>query len=294
VRTVFLGTSGFAATVLRRLAESPHRPALVITRPDRPRGRGRRMASPAVAELARELELPVAQPQSVNADQARQEIAAQAPEAICVCAFGGLIKEPLLSDYTMLIVHPSLLPRWRGAAPVERAIMAGDQQTGVSIMRVSAGLDSGPVCAQEAEQVASDDTYGSLSARLAVLGGDLLVRTLDEQPACSQQDEARATYAQKISPQDRELDPARSAMELERVVRALTPHIGAHVELEDGSWLGVHAARAVDDGSTHGVLSLDGPRPRLGCSVGALELLIVQPPGRRPMSGEDFLRGYRR
>ena len=147
VRTVYLGTSDFAAGVLRALADTAHRPALVVTRPDRPRGRGRRLASPPVADAARELGIELDQPEDVNSDAARARIAAAAPETVCVCAFGALIKEPLLSEHPMLNVHPSLLPRWRGAAPIERAIMAGDEVTGVSIMRVTAGLDSGPVCA---------------------------------------------------------------------------------------------------------------------------------------------------
>jgi methionyl-tRNA formyltransferase len=295
VRTVFLGTSAFAAGVLHRLADSPHRPVLVVSRPDRPRGRGRRTSAPPVAEAARELEIELDQPVSVNDPAARLRIAQARPDAVCVCAFGALIKEPLLSDHLMLNVHPSLLPRWRGAAPVERAIIAGDEVTGVSIMRVTEGLDSGPVCAQTSEPIESDDTYGSLAARLLGLGGELLVRTLDQRPECLQQDEALATYAEKILPHDRELDPARRAFELERVVRALTPHIGAHVKLDDGTRLGVRAARALPSGGPpQGVLDTDGVRPVLGCAEGSLELAEVQPEGRSPMSGEDYLRGRRR
>jgi methionyl-tRNA formyltransferase len=293
VRTVYLGTSEFAAAVLELLARSPHRPALVVTRPDRPRGRGRRVAAPPVAEAARALSIPVAQPESVNASESRARIAQARPDAVCVCAFGALIKEPLLSEYWMLNVHPSLLPRWRGAAPIERAVMAGDERTGVSIMRLTAGLDSGPVCAQVSEPIAGDDTYGTLSARLARLGGELLVRSLDGSPACVDQDEAGVTYAEKISRADRRLDPARPAAELERAVRALTPHIGAQVALEDGSLLGVRAARvlAADERLGTGVISFAGPRPVLGTADGALELVEVVPPGRRAMSGEEYVRG---
>ena len=294
VRTVYLGTSEFAAAVLRILAASPHRPALVVTRPDRPAGRGRRLASPPVADTARELELELAQPESVNDEAGRGLIEAARPEVVCVCAFGALIREPLLSAHPMLNVHPSLLPRWRGAAPVERAIMAGDETTGVSIMRVTAGLDSGPVCLQVAEPIRPADSFGTLAARLQALGGGLLVRALDTEPACHEQDEGAATYAEKIEAADRELDPARPAVELERVVRALNPHIGAVLPLEDGERLGVREARAVDGpGPAPGSLALDGPRPVLGCGDGALELVTVQPPGRRIMSGEDFVRGRR-
>jgi methionyl-tRNA formyltransferase len=295
VRTVFLGTSEFAAAVLRRLADSPHSPALVVTRPDRPRGRGRRLASPPVAEAARELAIELAQPPSVNDEDARIQIAHTQPEAVCVCAFGALIKEPLLSEYWMLNVHPSLLPRWRGAAPVERAIMAGDRETGVSIMRVTAGLDSGPVCAQRAEPIAAEDTYGSLAQRLQRVGGELLISVLDARPECVEQDDSLASYAEKITSEDRLLDATRPAPELERVVRALSPHIGAHVRLEDGSLLGVRAVRALPERhGSPGELSFAGPRPVLGCSQGALELTAVQPAGGREMTGEDYLRGHRR
>src|SRR5205085_10375649 len=166
VRTVFLGTSEFAVGVLRHLAASAHRPSLVITRPDRPKGRGRRLSAPPVAAAATELELDFVQPDSVNEASARESIAAAKPDAVCVCAYGALIKAPLLSGYWMLNVHPSLLPRWRGAAPIERAITAGDEVTGVSIMRVSAALDSGPVCTQRRAPTRSYDRCGSLAARL--------------------------------------------------------------------------------------------------------------------------------
>ena len=294
MRTVFLGTSHFAVAVLERLAGSDHAPLLVITRPDRPRGRGRRVTPPPVAEAARRLGIDLLQPPSVNGEQARAQIAERRPEAVCVCAFGALIKEPLLSDYLMLNVHPSVLPRWRGAAPIERAIMAGDERTGVSIMRVTEGLDSGPVYLQGTEPIDARDTYGTLSVRLEREAGELLVRTLDELPLSVEQDDSQATYAEKITAADRRLDPTQPAAAVERVVRALTPHIGAVLELGDESPLGVREARVVDDGPPAGVVSLDGRRPVLGCADGALELLAVHPPGRRPMSGEDYLRGLRR
>ena len=295
MRTVYLGTSEFAAVVLRRLAASPHRPELAVTRPDRPRGRGRKLSPPPVADAARELGIPLDQPASVNAPAAFDTIARARPDVVVVCAFGALITEPLLSRWEMLNVHPSLLPRWRGAAPIERAIMSGDDVTGVSIMRVGAGFDDGPVCAEESDPIRPDDTYGTLAGRLEELGADLLVRTLDERPPCEPQDEALAIYAGKITPEERELDPSRTALELERVVRALTPHIGAFVVLGDGSRLGVRAARAVDgDAPPPGTVSFDGPVPVLGCAEGVLELLEVQPPGGRPMSGQDYLRGHRR
>jgi methionyl-tRNA formyltransferase len=273
VRTVYLGTSGFAASVLERLAQSEHRPVLVVTRPDRPAGRGRKLTPPPVAELAKRLGIDLDQPDDVNADDARARIAAAEPDVVVVCAFGALLREPLLSEFELLNVHPSLLPRWRGAAPIERAIMAGDAETGVSIMRVTAGLDSGPVCLAATEPIRPDDTYGSLAPRLEQLGADLLVRALDERPPCREQDDAQTTYAEKISAADRTLDPKAPPEEQARVVRALHPHIGARLPLEDGTFLGVQRAQVAQDGAS-------------------LELLEVQPPGGRPMAYADYVRGH--
>jgi methionyl-tRNA formyltransferase len=278
LRTVYLGTSAFAAAVLDRLADSPHRPALVVTRPDRPAGRGRKLTPPPVAVRARELGLEVHQPDNVNTDP---RIAEFAPDVVCVCAFGALIKEPLLSDFEMLNVHPSLLPRWRGAAPIERSIMAGDAETGVTIIRVTAELDAGPMCLQGREPIAPDDDFATLSARLERLGGDLLVRALDERPPCTEQPSEGVTYAEKITAADRELDgTAHTAAELERVVRALHPHIGARA-----GDLRVLKARVAPPGAD-GLL--------LETTDGALELLEVQPPGKRPMDAAAYLRGHAR
>ena len=288
-RTVFLGTSDFAAAVLARLADSPHRPQLVVTRPDRPAGRGRKLSAPPVAHAARALDLALLQPANVNADEARAQIAAATPAVVIVCAFGALIREPLLSDFEMLNVHPSPLPRWRGAAPVERAIMAGDEQTGVCIMRLTAGLDSGPVCLMGSEPIAPDDTYGTLAPRLRELGAELLLRVLDERPECAEQTEEGITYAEKVGPADRTLDPAATAAVNDRVVRALTPHIGARVQLADSSFLGVLRA-AVRDPDAGGELRAEGGRLLLG----GLELLDVQPAGGRPMDAAAYLRGRAR
>ena len=291
MRSVYFGTSEFAAVVLARLADSPHRPALVVTRPDRPKGRGRQLQSPPVAIRARELGLDVIQPDRLHDPEPLERIAAAGAQVACVCAYGVLIKEPLLSAYEMLNVHPSLLPRWRGAAPVERAMMAGDEQTGVSIMRLTEGLDSGPVCLQETEPITADDDYGTLAARLERLGGDLLVRALDERPPFAEQDESLVTYAHKIEAADRALDPARTPEELERTVRALRPHIGARVALPGGDFLGVIAARVADEGPEQGrVRAVDGQLV-LGTAAGALELTEIRAPGSRPMAAADWLRG---
>ena len=196
----------------------------------------------------------------------------------------------------MLNVHPSLVPRWRGAAPIERAIMAGDARTGVSILRVTAGLDSGPIALQEAMEIAEHEDYGALSQRLAGLAGELIVRALDMREAgtleFAEQDDSDATYAGKISPPERRLDPSRPAIELERTVRALTPHIGAYVELEGGEPLGVRAATAESVNDLEPGRLAGGASLRLGCGRGELRLEVVQPAGKRPMPADAYLRGH--
>jgi methionyl-tRNA formyltransferase len=293
VRTVFMGTSEFAADVLRRLAGSPHSPVLVVTRPDRAKGRGRKVSPPPVAEVARELGLEVFQPESVNSEEARDRVGEAAPGEVLICAFGALIREPLLSEHPMLNVHPSLLPRWRGAAPIERAIEAGDEVTGVSIMRPVAELDAGPVCLQREEPIRPDDDFGSLAPRLAALSGELLVETLDRQPECVPQPEEGVTIAPKIEPEERRLDPSAGPETLARRVRALNPHVGTWIELDGGERLGVRRAAVAPVSAAPGELVEDDGRLLWGCAGGALELLVVQPSGGRPMDAADFLRGHR-
>jgi methionyl-tRNA formyltransferase len=269
---VFLGTSAFAAAILRALAEGPHRPALVVTRPDAKQGRGRRTGPPPVAVAARELGIDVDQPASVNDDEARARIAAVQPRAVILCAFGALVKEPLLSDHDILNVHPSLLPRWRGAAPVERAMMAGDAQTGVSIMRLVAELDAGPVYASLPEPILPTDDYASLADRLQDAGVKLLELVLETAPAPEPQPEDGVTYADKLTAEDRTLDLTRPPEENVRIVRALHPHIGARLALPGGDFLGVQEA----------TIALDG----------AFAPVTVQPAGGRPMAYAEYLRGH--
>jgi methionyl-tRNA formyltransferase len=296
-RTVFLGTSDFAATVLRRLAESAHRPQLAITPPDRHSGRGQHTHPPPAAEVARELGLELLQAESVNRPEALERIRSAEPEVGVVCAFGQLIREPLLSELELLNVHPSLLPRWRGAAPIERAMMAGDRSTGVCVMRVTEGLDSGPVAACEETEIEPGEDFGSLAARLAEIGGELAVRALDRRErgtlAFTAQDEDAATYADKVGAGERRLDPGRPAAELARKVLALTPHVGAYLQADGGDRLGVRAAAAVDGEIEPGRLEASGGSLLLGCADGVLRLDAVQPPGGRPMPAGDYLRGHR-
>ena len=294
---VYLGTSEFAVTVLRALAASEFRPRLVVAPPDRPSGRGRRMASPPAAAAAHELEIELLQTGDVNDPEAVEVIAAADPDPGVVCAFGQLLAPPILERVEVLNVHPSLLPRWRGAAPIERALLAGDERTGVSVVRVAEELDAGPIALEREVVIEAGEDYGSLSARLAVIGGELIVEALERrrrgQLELAEQDESAATYAEKIDPTERRLDPARPAIQLERAVRALTPHIGAYLELSGGERLGVRAARAEHgSGQRAGNLEASGGELRLVCSEGVLRFDVVQPAGGRPMPAAAYLRGH--
>jgi methionyl-tRNA formyltransferase len=294
MRTVYFGTSQFGASVLERLSETAHKPLLVVTRPDRPRGRGRKLLPPPVAELARGLGIELIQPERPNSQGVADRIADLAPDCLCICAYGGLITEPLLSGYPVLNVHPSLLPRWRGAAPIERAIAAGDASTGVTIMRPTKELDAGPICAQRREPIHSDDDAGSLGERLARIGYELLVYSLDQHPAFWEQSAEGATYADKITKEDRLLRKDRSSVALERCVRALSPHIGGYVSLADGKRLTVWSAMPMSNKQptpSPGEVADVAGRLVFGCADGALELSRVQPQDGRAMDAAEYLHG---
>jgi len=287
VRTVYIGTSGFALEVLEASGLDP---VLVVTRPPSARGRGRRVEPSPVAAAARAAGLPVREPERL--EELIGEIDALAPDVLCLCAYGALVREPLLSRHEILGVHPSLLPRWRGAAPIERAIMAGDARTGVSIMRLVAELDAGPVCASAELEIGSREDYRSLAARLARSGGALLAGAVAGPRDYAPQPGEGVTYAEKITSADRVLDAARPAGELERVVRALHPHIGARL----ASGLGVLEARTApgpEPALAPGALGTgeDG-HLYLGAGDGALELVRVRPPGGRDMDGAAYARGH--
>ncbi len=299
---LYLGTSDFAATVLRGICERGVRPSLVITPPDRRQGRGRKSGEAPVAVAAAELELPVHKTADLNSEASAGVITATGADTAMVCAFGQIVREPLLSEILMLNVHPSLLPRWRGAAPIERAIMAGDAETGVCVMRLEAGLDSGPVALSEKVAIETDEDFGSLSGRLAVLGGEMaaeaLVLAQRGELKLREQPEVGVTYAEKIEKSERRLDPARPALELNRVVRALTPHVGAYLQFEDGERLAVietevlDADLAISNPRSPGDLIVEEGQLRLACGEGDLLLKSIQPPGKRPMAAADYLRGY--
>jgi len=292
----YLGTSDFAATVLRRLVADGEAPELIVTPPDRAQGRGRRLQPPPVALAAAELGLPLHQTEDVNSVESVAALAAVDTDLAMVCAFGQLVGVELLERIEMLNVHPSLLPRWRGAAPIERAIMAGDERTGMAIIRLVETLDAGPVALCEELAIDPGEHFDSLAARLAELGGELAVRAIRGHRAGTlcfiEQDEERTTYAAKIDPGERRLDPARSATELSRVVRALNPHIGAYLDLAEGGRLAVVSARPIEEGVAAGKLQSDGHRLLLGCGAGTLLLEEVRPAGKRAMPAADYLRGH--
>lgn len=293
----FLGTSAFAATVLEMLSEAGHRPELAVTLPDRRRGRGRRELPSPVAARAEELEIDVLKSGDVNQPSDRERIAAAGGQWASICAFGQLIREPLLSQVPMLNVHPSLLPRWRGAAPIERAIMAGDRRTGVAVMKLVAGLDSGPVALVEETGIGPEEDFGELSGRLAVIGGRLLAEALaataEGRIEWAEQDDDAATYAEKIEPGERRIDPLHPAASIFDQVRALTPHIGSWLGLEGGDRLGVRSVTLLADRDLDpGEIPSGREELVLGCGEGALRLDLVQPPGKKPMEGSAYLRGY--
>ena len=255
-------TAPLGAAVLEGLA-ARHDVELLVTRPDRPRGRGRKLGAPPAKETAERLGIPVEQPERLEAWPGEAPV-------VVVAAYGALIPSALLEDRLWLNVHPSLLPRWRGAAPVERAIMAGDAETGVTIHRTTAELDAGPVAAQRAFPIGVDDDAGVVYERAAAFAVELLGDVLPE-PVFTPQPEDGATYADKIRPEDREIDWSRPAKELHDRIRALAPHIGARGEVE-GRPMIVWRSRLVD---------------------GQLEVLEVQPEGRRRMGIDEFRRGLR-
>jgi methionyl-tRNA formyltransferase len=265
-RIAVAATAPFGADVLERLAER-HEVVTVLTRPDAPRGRGRRVAPPPAKVVAETLQIPVLQPERLSDDVG---VHLHHLDAVVVVAYGLLVPESVLEEPLWLNVHPSLLPRWRGAAPVERAIMAGDEETGVTIHETVKELDAGPIAAQQPFPIGPDADAGAVFARAAEVAAELLGDVLPSPEFRPQPDEG-VTYAEKITSADRELDLSRPAVEVHNHVRALSPHIGAWATV-DGRRLTIWKTRVSD---------------------GRLELLEVQPEGRRRMTYAEYLRGLR-
>ena len=290
MRVVFMGTPAAAVPSLRALA-SRHDVAAVYTRPDRPKGRGRHVAPSEVKVAATELALDVVQPKTLRRDDARQQLAAMRPDAIAVAAYGLLLPPPVLALPRLgcVNVHFSLLPRWRGAAPVERAIEAGDGQAGVTTMLMDEGLDTGPILQQRAEPIRPDDTTQTLTARLAEIGAGLLIETLaalesgriEPMPQSAE----GVTMAPKIDPSETRLDLSAPAEVLARRIRAF-----GGWTLFRGKRLKVLAASAEGGSGEPGTLVEPGA---VATGTGRLRLIQVQPEGKRVMAADDFVRGYR-
>jgi methionyl-tRNA formyltransferase len=296
-RIIFMGSPEFALPSLRRLAE--HYPlAGVVTQPDRPAGRGRGLTPPPVKALALQLGLPVIQPERLRQPEAMQQLHAWAPDLIVVAAYGQILRPAVLElpPLGCINVHASLLPRWRGAAPIQAAILHGDAESGATIMRMDAGVDTGAVLSQRALPILSGETAGELSARLAEAGADLLIEILPAYLsgglAPRPQDDSLATYAPLLKKEDGALDFTQPAEELARRVRAFQPWPGAYTTWKGGPLKILHSrpvAGSLPPGRCAEVQGL----PAVGCQPGLLLLDELQPAGKKPMSGGDFLRGAR-
>jgi methionyl-tRNA formyltransferase len=296
-KIVFMGSPAFAVPVLKSLAER-YEIAGVVTQPDKRSGRGRKEVSPPVKRLAQELGIPILQPKSLRKAEAFEALAAWKPDVIVVAAFGQILRANVLSlpPFGCVNVHGSLLPRWRGAAPAQAAILAGDSETGITIMKMDEGIDTGPILSQRALPIAPDETAETLLGKLSLLGASLLMDTLprylsgDLQPR--PQPEEGATYAPMLKKEDGRLDFTRDAKSLERQVRAYTPWPGAFFEF-DGRILKVHAARAAEGHADAGARLVVEKYPAVGTGEGLLILETVQPAGKKRMDGKAFLSGAR-
>ncbi len=297
MRILFAGTPEFAATALKALAEAGHDIALTLTQPDRPAGRGLQPKPSAVKTLALELGLPVYQPAELKSEAARRPLAEAQAEVMVVAAY-GLILPPAVLQIPRLgcvNIHASLLPRWRGAAPIQRAILAGDAETGITLMQMDAGLDTGPILSMARLPIAADETAGSLHDKLAALGAREVVRLLPRLAAgevkAQPQDDARAVYAPKIGKDEARIDWRLPASVVDRVVRAFNPVPGAWTEWR-GQVLKIWRARpAAGSGAPGTVLSATAEGLRVACGEGALTVLELQKAGGRRLSAAAFLAG---
>jgi methionyl-tRNA formyltransferase len=297
LRVVFMGSPEFALPTLAAL-EKNYSLVGVVTQPDRPAGRGRVLTPPPVKQLAMQLDLEVIQPQKLREPSAMEKLISWSPDVIVVAAFGQILRQAVLDlpHFGCINVHASYLPRWRGAAPIQAAILNGDEETGVTIMRMDAGIDTGAILSQRAMAVLPNDTAGSLGERLALDGAKLLVETLPEyfsgniEPRA--QDEGRATYASLLTKEQGILDYSLPAVKLERQVRAFLPWPGAYTFFQ-GEMLKVLRSHVEKEPANPGQRGIIAQFPAVGTADGWLVLDEVQPAGKRPMAGNIFLRGAR-
>jgi methionyl-tRNA formyltransferase len=295
VRIIFAGTPPFAAAALAALADAGHEIALVLTQPDRPAGRGMKLTLSAVKQAALARGLPVRQPPSLKTPEAQAELRAAAADIMVVAAYGLILPQAVLDIPRLgcLNIHASLLPRWRGAAPIQRAILAGDAETGITIMQMDAGLDTGAMLSRTAVPIGDADTAANLHDTLAATGATAIVAALANLPALVPlaQDNALATYAAKLSKEEAQLDWRQPAATLARAVRAYHPVPGAWTLL-DGAPLKIWAAQAVPESGQPGeVLRAESDRLVVACGSGALALQELQAAGSKRMGAAAFLAG---
>jgi methionyl-tRNA formyltransferase len=296
MKLIFAGTPEFAAVALEALLDGGHEVALVLTQPDRPAGRGMRTRESSVKITAKKHSLPVAQPLTLKNAEIQSALRAASPEAMVVAAYGLILPKEVLAipAYCCLNIHASLLPRWRGAAPIQRALLAGDAETGITIMQMNAGLDTGDILLREATPIADDDTAGSLHDRLAMMGGRCIVRALHENSVPEPQDGATATYAEKISKGEAVIDWSLGAQDICRRVRAYNPVPGA-TTLHEGTALKIWHAQplareraepgAILDVGTDGIIVATGD--------GAIRITELQKAGGKRLPAGVFLAGSR-
>jgi methionyl-tRNA formyltransferase len=294
-RVVFMGSPEFSLATLRALAAN-YEVVGVVTQPDQPAGRGKQLTAPPVKTLALEFGLPLIQPERLRGPQVMTQLQAWAPDVVVVAAFGQILRKDVLDlpPHGCINVHASLLPRWRGASPIQASILHGDKETGVTIMRMDTGLDTGPILSQRAILIDPADTAGTLSEKLATLGADLLVETMpgylsgELKPVT--QPEAGVTTSGLLTKADGLLEPSQIAEVLARKVRAFNPWPGAYILWKNQPFK-IHRAHVSSGYSDPGKLSVKEGLPAFGTTFGLLVLDEVQPAGKKPMSGADFLRG---
>jgi len=292
-----MGSPDFSLPTLRALADA-YDVVGVVTQPDRASGRGRELRPPPAKLLAHKLDIPVIQPEKLRQPEAMEQLRTWNPDLIVVAAFGQILKKDVLylPRFGCINVHASLLPRWRGAAPINAAILHGDEETGVTIMKMDVGLDTGPILTQRSIRLTREDTAGSVFEKLSHLGAELLIETLPDylsgkiQPV--PQPEEGITYAPMLKKEEGQLDFTHPPDELERRVRAFNPWPGAFMDF-DGMLLKIHRAHVGEGEAKVGQRLIYGDQPAVGAGSGLLVLDEVQPAGKKSMSGKSFLAGAR-
>jgi methionyl-tRNA formyltransferase len=298
MRLVFAGTPEFAKVALAALLDAGHEIALALTQPDRPSGRGMRTVASPVKQLATARGIATFQPRTLKEPSALARLASARPEALVIAAYGLILPPPVLAlpRYGAINIHASLLPRWRGAAPVQRALLAGDEESGITIMQMDEGVDTGPILAQRALPIGPDEDAASLHARLAALGAEMIVAHLENTGAghvmAHAQPAQGVTHARKIEKAETSIDWSRTAIEIERAVRAFRPAPGARATLRGETIKIWRAAPRRGQGEPGAVLSTSGDGVLIACSEGALAVHELQRSGGKRLDAAAFLRGF--